>query len=187
MVIKIAFSVGHILFSHPDRQKTVLTPPMEGFGPYSKILNWIESKKARFEFVPSIPPHLVAPSEPRFKNLHRLMYRSSGIFASPSSSMEVMKLEIPLEPHGAGLDVGVTGPDMYHILRASGTPRMWTGHQSEANVLMPQRSDGTYILSFLDRPFGRAADVRLTVEDLTLSSDADLPLVLQQYVTELDT
>jgi len=134
-------SIGHILFSHPDGQKTTLIPPMKGHGPYSKILNWIQSEHARSEFVPSVPPSLTAPSDPSFQNLHRLTYRASGTVTSPSSSPRVLKLEIPLETRDDESDIDFTNAE--HVLHASGTPRMWMGYQSEVDVLMPHRLNVT--------------------------------------------
>lgn len=123
---------------------------MHGYGPYSKILNWIKSENARSEFVASIPPFLAAPFEPRFQNLHRLTYRASGTLVSPLSSPRVLKLEIPLEPRDVESGADVTNTDLKHILRASGTPRMWTSYQSDVNMLIPHRSDNVPILSFLN-------------------------------------
>ena len=114
---------------------------MKGHGPYSKILNWIKSEHAGSEFAPSVPPSLVAPSNPSLQNLHRLTYCASGTLASPSSSPRVLKLEIPLETRDVESDIDVTSADMKHVLRASGTPRMWTGYRSEVDVLMPHRLD----------------------------------------------
>jgi hypothetical protein len=116
-------------------------PPMKGHGQYSKILNWIQSERTRSEFVPSVPPSLTTPSNSSFQNLHRLMYHTSGTPASPSSSPRVLKLEIPLETRDAESDIDVANADMKHVLHASGTPRMWTGYQSEVDVLMPHRLD----------------------------------------------
>lgn len=120
---------------------------MKGRGPYSKILNWIQSEHARSEFVPSVPPSLITPSNPRFQNLHRLTYRASGTLASPSLSPRALKLEIPLETRDCESDTDVTNADMKHVLQASGTPRMWTGYQSEVDVLMPHRLDDNSIRS----------------------------------------
>ena len=146
MAPELPFSIGHILFSHPDGQKTTLLPPMQGHGPYSKILNWIKSEKTRSEFVPSVPLPLT-PSEPRFQNLHRLTYRASGTL---ESSQGVLKLEIPLEPRDVESGVDVTDTDIKHVLRASGAPRMWTGYQSDVNMLIPHRSNDAPIRSFLN-------------------------------------
>lgn len=116
---------------------------MKGHGPYSKFLNWIQSEHARSEFAPGVPPSLAAPSNPSFQNLHRLTYRASGTLASPSLSPRVLKLEIPLETRDTESDTDVVNADMEHVLRASGTPRMWMGYQSEVDVLMPHRLDFT--------------------------------------------
>ncbi|KAF9651892.1 hypothetical protein BDM02DRAFT_3110010 [Thelephora ganbajun] len=164
-------SIGHILFSHSDGQKTTLAPPMKGHGPYSKILNWIQSERPRSEFVPSVPPSLATPSEPRFRNLHRLTYRASGTLTLPSSSPRVLKLEIPLELRDVGSDANVTNTTMEHILQTSGMPRMWMGCQSEVDMLMPHRP----------------VDMRLSIQDFSLAPETTLPLVLQQYVAELDS
>lgn len=118
---------------------------MKGHGPYSKILNWIKSENARSEFAPSIPPSF-APSESWFQNLHRLTYRVPGTPTSASSSQKVLKLEIPLEPRDAGPDADVT--DLRHVLQTSGTPRMWTGYQSAADMLIPHRSEFPPLLSY---------------------------------------
>lgn len=142
------------------------------------------------EFVPSVPPSLATPSEPRFQNFHRLTYRASGTLASPSSSPRVLKLEIPLEPRDPEVesDADVTDADMKHVLQASGTLRMWTGYQSEVDVLMPHRlCDITIWLYFVADILCRPVDIRLSIQDLSLALDSVLPLVLQQYVTELDS
>lgn len=186
MTPELPSSVGHILFSHPDGKKNTLVPPMQGHGPYSKILNWIKSENARSEFVPSVPLPL-APPEPRFQNFHRLTYRASGTLVLPSSSQRVLKFEIPLEPRDVESDAHVTDADLKHVLQASGTPRMWAGYQSKVNMLMPHRLDETHILSFLSSPFTRPVDIQVTVQDFSLAPDAALPLTLRQYVTELDT
>lgn len=145
---ELLFSIGHVLFSHPDGQKTTLVPPMKGHGSYPKILNWIKTENARSEFVPSVPPSLAAPPGPKFQNLHRLTYRASGTLVSPSSSPGVLKFEVPLEPCDVEPDADVADADLKHVLRASGTPRMWTGYQSEVNMLIPHRSDGAPIPSY---------------------------------------
>lgn len=118
---------------------------MKGHGPYSKIVNWIHSEHARSEFVPNVPLSLAAPPNPSFQNLHRLTYRASGTLASPSSSPRILKLEIPLEARDVESDIDVANVDMNHALHASGTPRMWTGYQSEVDMLMPHRLDVTPI------------------------------------------
>ena len=118
---------------------------MKGHGPYSKILNWIQSEHAKSEFVPSVPPSPAALPEPRFQNLHRLTYHASGTLESPSSSPRVLKLEISLESRGLELDSDVAGSDVKHVPQASGTPQMWTGYQSEVDVLMPHRLDNAPI------------------------------------------
>jgi len=160
---------------------------MKGHGPYSKILNWIQSEHARSEFVPSVPPSLATPSEPRFKNLHRLMYRASGTSTSPPPPPRILKLEIPLEPCDLESDADVTDTDTKHVLQASGTPIMWTGYQSEVDVLMPHRLDDAHIRSSSVADIHRRpADIRLSVQDFSLDPDTALPLALQQYVTELD-
>ena len=92
--------------------------------------------------MPSVPP-FATPSNPRFQNLHRLTYHASGTLISPSSPSGVLKLEIPLETRDVESDIDVTNADMEHGLRASGTPQMWTGYQSEVDVLMPHRLDDT--------------------------------------------
>lgn len=134
--------MGHILFSHPGGQKSTLIPPMKGHGPYSKILNWVKSENVRSEFVPCVPPPLVTPSQHEFKNFHRLTYRSSATLLSPPSFPRVLKLEIPLEPRDVDADTEVIGIDMKHVLKASGTPQMWTGYQSVVDMLIPHRSAG---------------------------------------------
>lgn len=161
---------------------------MRGHGPYSKILNWMQSEHAASEFVASVPPSLATPTEPRLQNLHRLTYRASGTPVPPSSSPRILKFEIPLETRDPEPDAGVTNSDTKHVLQASGTPRMWTGYQSEANVLMPHRLDDASIrLHFVtDVPY-RSTDVRLSIQDFSLAPDTALPLVLQQYVTEFDS
>lgn len=163
-------SVGHILFSHHGGQKSTLIPPMKGHGPYSKILNWVKSENVRSEFVPCVPPPLVTPSQHEFKNLHRLTYRASAKLVSPSSFLRVLKLEIPLEPRDVDTDAEVIGTDMKHVLKASGTPQMWTGYQSVVDMLIPHRP----------------VDIRFSAQDFSLAPDAVLPLVLRQYVAELD-
>lgn len=140
---ELLFSIGHILFSHPDGQKATLVPPLKGHGQYSKFLNWIRSEATRSEFVPSIPPSLAAPSEREFQNLHRLTYRTSGISAS-QPSQKVLKFEVPLEPHDAESAVSAIDADLKHVLRASGPPRMWTGYRSKVNMLIPHRSDSVH-------------------------------------------
>lgn len=61
-----------------------------------------------------------------------------------------MKLEIPLEPRDVESGVDVTDTDIKHVLRASGAPRMWTGYQSDVNMLIPHRSNDAPIRSFLN-------------------------------------
>jgi hypothetical protein len=144
-------SVGHILFPHPEGQKSALVPPMKGHGPYSKILNWINSENARSEFVPSMLPSFATPSQPSFQNLHRLTYRVLETPTSPQSSQKILKLEIPLEPRDFEPGVDVTSTDLRHVLRASGRPRMWTGYQSAADMLIPHRSESAPSSSHIPR------------------------------------
>lgn len=161
---------------------------MKGHGPYSKILNWIQSEHARSEFVPSVPPSPVTLSEPKFQNLHRLTYRALGTLTSPLSFPRFLKLEIPLEQRDLESDVNVTDVDMKHVLRTSGTPRMWIGYQSKVDVLMPHRLDGIRVrLHFVVDIVRRPVDIRLSVQDFSVAPDMALPLVLQQYVAELDS
>lgn len=141
LLLNIPSSIGHIVFSHPDGRKTTLAPPMKGHGPYSKILNWIQSEHPRSEFASSIPPSLATPPNSDFQNFHRLTYRAPGTLVSPLLSPEVLKLEIPLETRNVEPDVDVANADTKHLLQTSETPQMWAGYQSEVEVLMPHRSD----------------------------------------------
>jgi len=86
------------------------------------------------------------------------------------SHPRLLKLEIPLEPRGAEPDAVVTNAGLKPALQASGTPRTWTGYQSEVHMLIPHRP----------------VDIRLSVQDFSLAPNAILPLVLRQYVAELD-
>ena len=162
-------------------------PPINGHGPYSKILNWIQSKHARSGFVPIVPPSFATPSESKFQNLHRLTYYASGTPASPSPSPRVLKLEIPLESRDPESDADVTDADTKHVLQTSGTPQMWAGCQSEVDVLMPHRYGGAPRLSLVPNIAIRPVDIRLSVQDFSLAPETDLPPVLQQYVAELDS
>jgi hypothetical protein len=161
---------------------------MKGHGPYSKILNWIQSEHAKSEFVSSVPPSPATLPEPRFQNLHRLTYHALGTLEPSSFSPGLLKLEIPLESRGLELDANVAGADVKHVLQTSGTPQMWTGYQSEVDVLMPHRLDNAPIRHASSlTSYCRPVDIRLSVQDFSPAPDATLPLVLQQYVTELDT
>ena len=141
LLLNLPSSIGHIVFSHLDGRKTTLVPPMKGHGPYSKILNWIKSKHPRSEFAPSIPPSFITSPDSDFQNFHRLTYRASGRRISPSSSPEILKLEIPFETRDVEQDIDTADADMKRLLQTSGTPQMWAGYQSEIDVLMPHRSD----------------------------------------------
>lgn len=64
---------------------------------------------------------------------------------------------------------------------------MWTGYQSEVDVLMPHRLDNTPIQSYsVADVLCRPVDIRLSAQDFCSDPDTVLPLVLEQYVTELD-
>ncbi|KIK99035.1 hypothetical protein PAXRUDRAFT_823202 [Paxillus rubicundulus Ve08.2h10] len=198
----ITASLGHLLLSPSNSERTNILPPLKGTWALPKILRWVETSKVPLSFFPSLPPTMMLATPGKRRVLHRLVYRTLPQLAGDVSQLpqQALKFEVEL----AGALVHAQAPqcledtrnhedssssdeviiDRYSPSSEKGGPQPGIPRDKAVHSASSSRchiGKETFInLMMPDRPM----DLQLSIfdyEDIVLSQ----PLVLREYAEKL--
>ncbi|KAH7911939.1 hypothetical protein BJ138DRAFT_1062086 [Hygrophoropsis aurantiaca] len=209
----IIASLGHsLLSSATPAQRTSLFPPLKGYWPLLKILNWLKESNMRTTFVPSLPNLLLNSCPTKQAVHHRLIYKTlSSTMNSDDSTPNpeaLLKFEIEVSPSTTTIKSKPVPNDVFYETAMNPLDAFkysLTGCQPPTSEgLSEQRSSGDKLIppevplasakskclegtqSTLDLLMpDRPMDIQFSVFDYTELPKVHQPVELQHYATQL--